>query len=358
MKLNLDIERTCIEEPIFCDSSRDVPESVRSAVCADGRVFPAQAAEDGAIVIVTAEKGEELTLTLSDDPVPGAGVEIAAGRDPDSLDVLIGGKRFTSYVYADAFIKPYLGPIFGKNGIGYTRCDLTAKEHPHQRSLIIAVGDVNGIDFWNEPGGKGAERHLRMGKVFSGGAYGGFTAHNVWKNKEDGSPIIDESRTFTFYSQSEDCRYVDLEIVFKASYGDVLFGATKEAGPLGIRVNEKLKVNSGGRMVNSYGGEGEGDCWGRPAHWCDYTGTAEGGEYGVAVFDSETNLRYPTTWHIRNYGLFAANNLYFCGAIDIPEGETLRYRYRAAFHAENFLDSVSDRFVLYANAEKALKQNL
>jgi len=355
MKVSVDIERKCIEEPVFVDTSREVPQTVRSAVCDDGRIFPAQACKDGAIIIVTAEKEEELELTLSDDPASGS-VDIVQGREADCLDVMISGRRFTSYVFSDKFVKPFLGPVFGKNAVGYTRFDLNATEHPHQRSLIVAIGDVNGYDFWNEPGGEGVEKHERLGKVISGSAYGSLKAHNVWKTK-GGEAVVDESRKFTFYNQSESCRYVDIEIIFKASYGRVVFGATKEAGPLGIRMNEKFKVTNGGRMINSYGGNGERECWGRPAHWCDYSGFSDGCEYGIAVFDSETNLRYPTTWHIRNYGLLAANNLYFKGPIEIAQGGTLKYRYRVAFHAGGFLESVADRFVLYANAEKELTEN-
>ena len=140
--------------------------------------------------------------------------------------------------------------------------------------------------------------------------------------------------------------------MFTASYGEVVFGATKEAGPLGIRVNEKINVNNGGRMINSYGGRGEGDCWGRPAHWCDCSGIIEGSEYGIAVFDSERNARYPTTWHIRNYGLFAANNLFFKGEITIPRGGSIKYRYRVCFHGDGFGGTAANRFVLYAHSEK------
>ncbi|HZK21309.1 MAG TPA: PmoA family protein [Oscillospiraceae bacterium] len=351
MKVSIDINRNCIEEPLFADTVQKVPNTVKSAVCDDGRVFPAQSTKGGAIIIVTAKKGEELDLTLSDNPVSEC-TEIVVNEKACSLDIFIKDKKFSSYVYSDEFAKPFLGPILGKNDVGYTRLDLASKEHPHQRSLIIAVGDVNGYDFWNEPKGEGIEVHKKLENIVSGSAFSSFTAHNIWKTKSSEN-IIDESRTFTFYNQSENCRYVDIEVVFTASYSDITFGATKEAGPLGIRMNENLKVTNGGKMINSYGGEGERECWGRPAHWCDYSGVIDGNEYGIAVFDSELNLRYPTTWHIRNYGLFAANNLFFNGAIEIPKGETLTYRHRVVFHSDGFLETVSDRFVLYADKEKA-----
>ena len=350
MTFDYDVIRNCVCEPVFIETDAPVAATVKSAVTQDGREFPAQSIEGGAIVLLTASQGEELELEFCDAPC-GTGITVSPGGRADSVDIKIGGELFTSYVYSDSFAKPYLGPVFGKDSVEYTRCDLTAKEHPHQRSLIIAVGDVNGIDFWNEPGGEGEERHKELCNVVSGSAYAAFTAKNLWRIK-DGTPVCDEERTFTFYAQPESCRYVDIDVVFTAAYGRVVFGATKEAGPLGIRVNEAIKVLNGGNMVNSYGAQGEAQCWGRPAHWCDYTGTINGNRYGIAVFDSETNLRYPTTWHIRNYGLLAANNLFFKGELAIEEGQSLRYRYRVCFHSEGFDSTVNDRFVMYAAAEK------
>ncbi|NCA68468.1 MAG: hypothetical protein EOM87_10475, partial [Clostridia bacterium] len=148
-----------------------------------------------------------------------------------------------------------------------------------------------------------------------------------------------------FYSQPHECRYIDLEITIRASYGEVTFGATKEAGPLGIRVAESLRADKGGHMVNSYGAEGEEECWGRCAGWCSYSGRVGGLECGIAVFDNEDNERYPTSWHIRNYGLFAANNLYFKGGLVIKSGESLTYKYRICiFEGEQ---NIRDRFLNY-----------
>lgn len=92
----------------------------------------------------------------------------------------------------------------------------------------------------------------------------------------------------------------------------------RRPGPLGIRINEEMRADRTGSFVNAYGARNEAECWGRPAPWCDYTGMVEGQKYGTAVFDHEDNERYPTAWHIRDYGLFAANNLILQRRTDNP----------------------------------------
>jgi Methane oxygenase PmoA len=64
-------------------------------------------------------------------------------------------------------------------------------------------------------------------------------------------------------------------------------------------------------------------------------------DVGVAVFDHPGNLRAPTYWHARAYGLLAANPFGVkqftgdrrqSGKHLIPAGETLVFRYRVFIH--------------------------
>jgi hypothetical protein len=52
---------------------------------------------------------------------------------------------------------------------------------------------------------------------------------------------------------------------------------------------------------------GTENIWGKPAKWVHYAAKVDGKPAGVAVLDHPSNLRHPTTWHARGYGLFAAN---------------------------------------------------
>ena len=352
--------RDMMQEPIYIPFRPDVaaPADIRQVICRDHTgeaLFPAQNTRkenaEGIVMIATAEKGCDKTLIPVTAPAPelpdSYGVQLIFQENEQTLQVLINGRLFTSYVYDSRLVKPYLGPIFNSAGGSYTRVDPTAKEHPHHRSVFLGVGEVNGVDFWNEHGNYGYQKHMKFSAIKSGPAFGTFTAENTWQDAA-GKPLIDESRTFTFYNQTPDCRYIDMMIRFTAAYEDVVFGQTKEAGPLGVRMNDILRADRGGHFTNSYGALNESECWGRSAVWCDYRGILDGRTCGVAVFDHQSNERHPTAWHIRNYGLFAPNNLYFKGGFTIVRGETVTYRYRLCFYEGDRTD-IGSRYLIYAN---------
>ena len=316
------------EEPVFLCAA-DVPADITS-VSANGKIFPASAVSGGILAVLSAEAGETLTLTTGKEDCGSCKADVDA--DNSAVSLTLNGHSFAEYAYGTDFPKPHLGPITDNSGNSFTRCDLMHKEHPHQRSLIIAIGDVNGVDCWNEPADCGFVRNEAIYDVISGSAYAAFSAKNRWTD-HDGKPLMTENTRFTVYNQSEDCRMLDLAVTFTADFGDVVFGATKEAGPLGLRLRDELRADIGtGTLCNSRGGIGEGECWSKEAEWCDYHGCVDGiGEMGVTVYDNPSNERYPTAWHIRAYGLFAANNLYFKGGYTLKSGESITYRYRILF---------------------------
>ena len=346
--------RDCREEPVYIPvKDGTVPPSVTSAECG-GQIFPAAPLADGVLVILTARRGETVTLSLSSDPVPGA-PNAELRPEEKKVSVTVGGNLFSEYVFDPSIPKPFFGQVKDDRGNPFTRLDLTVKEHPHQRSVFIAVGDVNGVDCWNETPNHGFVRNESIEDIVNTSSYAAFTAKNLWTD-HDGNPLLRESTRYTVYNQSEECRALDLAVTFHADFGKVDFGPTKEAGPLGIRMRDELREDIGcGVLSNSWGGIGEGECWSRSAEWCDYAGTVPGvGPMGVTVFDNEKNERFPTAWHIRSYGLFAANNLYFKGGLTIPAGESLTYRFRILFRRREMTrEELSDRFVQYTVSPRA-----
>src|SRR5581483_6602796 len=96
-----------------------------------------------------------------------------------------------------------------------------------------------------------------------------------------------------------------------------------------------------GVIVNSNGAEGEPGCWGKRANWVDVSGEVDNEKLGVAVFDNPENPGHPTYWHVRAYGLLAANifgvsafehNASLNGSRTLQPGETMRFRYRVVVH--------------------------
>ena len=256
-------------------------------------------------------------------------------RSGQTFEVCVDDRVFTSCVFEPEYVRPFMGPVFASNGAQFTRFAPHHAEHPHQRSVFVGIGDVDGVDFWNEEGeGKGK---MTLDSVLE--ACGGETAivsvKLVWQAIDDDRKYVDEIRTIRF-EKKEDCIAVYHSSTFIASYGDVTFGQTKEAGPLGVRVADEMQVDNGGTFTNSEGGVNEGECWSKTAKWCNYYGTVDGKTLGIACYDSPSNVRYPTAWHIRNYGLMAPNNLLFKGPEHLKEGESLRYDYLLCFWENTF----------------------
>jgi hypothetical protein len=290
------------------------------------------------------------------------GVQITQ-RD-DRLEVDLNGKRFTEYFFKDV-PRPYFYPVTGPGELPMTR-DWPMKnspneehDHPHHRSLWFAHGSVNGIDFWSEAKNFGKIVHDGFSEIQSGSKVGVIKSKDNWMSPA-GARVCSDERTIRIYSpESDDSRMLDFEITIKASDGDVTFGDTKE-GTMACRLAEtmRLKGKTGhGHIVNS-GGVRDDETWGKRAEWCDYSGPVNGETVGVAIFDHPDNPRHPTWWHVRDYGLFAANPFGrhdfeklkdpAAGNFTIPSGKSVTFRYRFYFHpGDDQSAKVAERFRQY-----------
>jgi hypothetical protein len=294
--------------------------------------------------------------------------EITAERSEKGAVVKIDGRLFTEYL-ARSGTKPILWPIIGPTGKPMTRDfpmrDRSGemKDHPHQRSLWFSHGSVNGIDFWGEQGKVGTIKHLEFTKI-AGGKPAVIATRNAWL-APDGRRICEDQRVLHFDSDG-DARWIDFDITLKATDGELVFGDTKE-GTFGVRVAQSLSVDArrGGKIINS-DGQTNGVAWGRAAAWVDYHGPVDGKTVGIAIFDHPSSVRYPTHWHVRTYGLFAANPFGLHdfpggknadGALKLAPGETVTFRYRVLLHQGDERDGkVSERFSAYSKESKNLMQ--
>src|ERR1700712_900259 len=81
-------------------------------------------------------------------------VQIVKAANEKRIDVLIGGKPFTSFLYPDTLEKPVLYPVFAADGAMVTRgFPLNPKadeptDHPHLIGIWLNFENVNGLDFW------------------------------------------------------------------------------------------------------------------------------------------------------------------------------------------------------------------
>lgn len=265
-------------------------------------------------------------------------------REAGRVAVLVDGQLFTAYIYpgADVLKKPVLYPILTATGNPITRgwpMDPRPGEridHPHHVGLWFNYGDVNGYDFWNnssavDPKGMyGTITNTNIARLNEAGDHAELTVEADWKDK-DGKPLLHETTQFTFTADGT-TRRIDRQTTLKAVGDDVVFKDNKE-GLIGLRLARQLehpstkpdlftdasgkttavpKLDNEGVTGKYHSAKGiDGDAvWGTRAPWVTLTGTLPKNEpVAVTLIDHPGNPGYPTYWHARGYGLFAANPL-------------------------------------------------
>ena len=279
-------------------------------------------------------------------------------------DTLIAGQ------IADSSGRPIVYPVIGPSGLPMTRhfpMDapkiFEKHDHDHHRSMWFAHGDVNSIDFWTDgvDTGKVAQRSgsakIDQSSFIRKGA-AVITTRNDWMSPT-GERVLSDVRRIAFF-KDEGRRVIDFDVLLIASDGDVNFGDTKE-GTFGVRVAGSMKVNAnqGGQIINASGNK-NADAWGKRSAWVDYSGPVfvqDGPQKvaGITIHDCPSSFGYPTRWHVRDYGLFAANPFGvhdFDGSpkrkgIVLSEGKTMRLNYRVILH-----DGEIDTEVAEADSKK------
>ena len=288
--------------------------------------------------------------------VSGAGEAdgVVISQTNGALQVEINGRLFTVYHYQDV-PRPYFYPVLGPDELPLTRhwpmenSPGEEHDHPHHRGLWFAHGDVNGLDFWSEGTNYCKIVHEQFLEVLSGRDFGVIKSKDSWLS-HDGAVVCTDIRTMRIYNRPASERMFDFDITLQAPPDKtVVFGDTKE-GTMAVRVAETMRLKNRnrtatGHIILSTGARDE-ETWGKRADWCDYygpvnVGTASPETLGIAIFDHPGNPRHPTTWHVRDYGLFAANPFGLhefekkpkrTGDMPIAAGQSITFRYRFYIH--------------------------
>lgn len=288
------------------------------------------------------------------------------------IDVLVDGKLFTSYIYPEILKKPVLWPVISAGGNEITRC-FPMKEkggeradHPHHVGIWLNYGDVNGLDFWNnseaipadKAAGYGTIYHETLESVKSGKGQATLITTAKWKDIK-GNTLLNEYTDFVF-SAKNNIRIIDRTTMLKAENGKVAITDNKE-GMFAIRVTRELELpenkpveltdsrgnvtkveaSADAKVTGSYlSSEGFTDAgvWGTRGKWMKLSGVINGEKVSIIIFDHPQNVGYPTYWHARGYGLFAANPLgqkIFTNGkqemnFSLEKGESVTFRYRIA----------------------------
>lgn len=303
-------------------------------------------------------------------------VEIVSDSTHHTVIVTAGGIPFTTFNYPDTLEKPVLYPIYAPDGQAITRGfplqprpgDPT--DHPHHIGLWFNYENVNGLDFWNNsyaiPAGKKSQYgwirtdsvSTRSGKTDE--ATLTYTAR--WTDQQNTTLLI-EHTTYRFAAMEHE-RVIDRTTTLTAQT-DVHFPDAKD-GMLGLRVTKELQIpsNAPGEFIDDKGNktkvaagntpdingnyltsEGKtGDsAWGTRGNWCMLYGKKGSDTISIVIIDHPDNPGYPTYWHARGYGLFAANPLgqkiFSQGReslnFHLDKGQSVTFRYRIVLVADH-----------------------
>jgi hypothetical protein len=295
-------------------------------------------------------------------------VKVVQVQNEKKVDIIIGDKLFTSFLYPDSLEKPVLYPVSAGNGTVITRgfpinpkpYELT--DHPHHLGIWFSFGNVNGLDFWNNSREIPEAEKKNYGWIktegvleASDGKTGTLAYRANWTNQAN-DVLLEELTRFEFIGTGSE-RTIDRKTTLTA-VTDVVFTDSKE-GVYGMRLAHELQIPTvedkkftddkgvvtivkgkkdeiaNGNYLTSEGKEGEG-VWSTRAKWCKVYGKMGNDSVSIAIIDHPSNVNYPTYWHARGYGLFSANPLgekiFTNGKIEknltLKAGESVTLRYR------------------------------
>jgi len=300
-------------------------------------------------------------------------VRVVQDARQKKVDVFVGRQLFTTFLYPDSLEKPVLYPLRAASGALVTRgFPLSPRpgdptDHPHHIGLWLNYENVNGLDFWNNSYAIAPEKKKDYGWIktdrilaTSSGPTGTLAYHANWTNQQN-QVLLEETTRFEF-SGTARARTIDRVTTLRAVQ-PVTFADAKD-GLLGLRLAHELQMPSdkdekftdskglvtvvkagtdhlpGGTYLTSAGQRGSA-AWGTRGTWCKAYGKLGADSVSVAIIDHPQNPNYPTFWHARGYGLFAANPLgekIFTNGqsaknLRLQPGEAVTFRYRVLLDA-------------------------
>ncbi|RAW02994.1 DUF6807 domain-containing protein [Pseudochryseolinea flava] len=257
------------------------------------------------------------------------------------IDILYNDTLLTSYMYGDSLMKPVLFPIKTRTSTTVTRGfpihprEGERVDHPHHIGLWFNYEYVNGLDFWNNSTAIPYKDRAKYGSIIHDGIVrtlpgddkGELEVTARWVD-HSGKILLRENTVYRFRILDRNF-VIDRVTTLNALDEDVFFKDVKD-GLLGIRVARELehpsdeatvyvdhhgnattvaaisKKDVTGEYTSSEGLKGN-DVWGTRGRWVQLSGLINGKRISVIIFDHPKNPGYPTYWHARGYGLFAAN---------------------------------------------------
>jgi hypothetical protein len=316
-------------------------------------------------------------------------VNLTKDKNENRIEIHIGQSLFTRFIYPDSLEKPVLFPIYDAGGTVITRgFPLEPRpgeptDHPHHLGLWLTYENVNGLDFWNNSYAIPLDKKSQYGWIktdsileLTSGTLGVLRYHAKWVNQQN-QPLLEENTRYEFSGTDNQERIID-RITELTADTDIFLADAKD-GMLGLRLTRELQIPSeqdqhftdakgnintvkkdnasNGDYLTSEGKQGD-SAWSTRGRWCKVFGKIKDDSVSITIFDHMHNPNYPTFWHARGYGLFAANPLgeqiFTKGKtalnLKIKKGDKIIFRYRVLIQngkttcTASYLNQIAESF--------------
>ncbi|MCU0472674.1 MAG: PmoA family protein [Bacteroidales bacterium] len=334
-----------------------------------------------------------LVLTTTAGTINAQTVEVKLVRADDmhKVDVLVGDKLFTSYMYPENLEKPFLYPVIAPNGSVITRgFPIEPRkgervDHPHHVGIWFNYGNVNGLDFWNNSSAIPANKkdlygHIVVKQIVNAksGKKGTLTVVSNWDDNKGHTLLVENTKyifsgdkssrtidhistltavneTVTFTDNKEGMFAIRVDRAFEMPSNESLIFTDEKGNPTTVKATDNTGVT--GMYTSSSGKKGDA-VWSTTNDWVLLSGIKDNVLTTMGIFDHPKNIGYPSHSHARGYGLFSTNNL---GAnaynkdaekiiVTLKKGEslTLRHRFYVQSGAELTPDGANKIFMEFS----------
>lgn len=281
--------------------------------------------------------------------VPLTAAKIVAEKVGSKINITVGDKYFTSYIFSDDEKYPFFFPVNGPLS-GGSVTSMRNGEYPHHSSLFFGCDKVNGGDFWQEGLKRGRIISLNAKIVKQGGDTVIITDECIWSRPESVSPVRD-TRKYIITAPDATFRQIDVEIKMEM-LTDVTILKTNHS-LFSVRMAADLSVLSGGTMINAEGNKNEDETFGKSSPWIDYYGKRGHVIEGLAILQHPSNPWFPSPWFTRDYGFMSPTPMYWPEngtSTFLKKGTVLTLRYRVIVHSGDHIQAgIAEAYMKYKN---------
>lgn len=281
--------------------------------------------------------------------IPLSAAKITAVKVGSKINVTIGNKYFTSYIFSEDEKYPFFYPVNGPVS-GGSVTSMRNAVYPHHTSLFFGCDLVNGGNYWQEGLERGRIISVNAQILKQGGDSVVISDECIWSRPGAVSPVKD-TRTYIITSPSGFLTRIDVMINMETLM-DVTIKKTNHS-LFSARMAADLAVTNGGTMINAEGLKGEKETFGKGSPWIDFYGKRGNAIEGLAIMQHPSNPWYPSPWFTRDYGFMSPTPMYWPENDKdtfLKKGTVLTLRYRVLVHSGDHIQAkIAEEFAKYKN---------